>query len=194
LARAAIRRAEENVGRAFDELRRAVLGLHPAMLDDLGILYALGWLIRQFELSGTDAVIQAKLAVEESAVPVALKIVIFRICQEALNNVIKHAHGSRVSVALELAGMDLKLSIADDGVGFGTGAGGHLNLSGVGLPSILRRANSSGGECFVESAIGLGTRIAVLWTVAAGARAATRVRRRLRLGSLFRSHDMPLHI
>jgi signal transduction histidine kinase len=166
LARAAIRRAEENVARTFDELRRTVLDLRPAMLDDLGILHALGWLIRQFELSGTDAVIQATLVADERAVPVALKIVIFRICQEALNNVMKHAHASHVSIALEISGAQLQLSIVDDGVGFVTGAGELPNRSGGGLAGIIRRAGSSNGECGVDSAAGLGTRITVRWALA----------------------------
>jgi signal transduction histidine kinase len=166
LARAAIRRAEENVTRTFDELRRTVLNLRPAMLDDLGILHALGWLIRQFELSGTDAVIQGRLVAEEGAVPVALKIVIFRICQEALNNTMKHAHASHVSVALELTGVQLQLSIVDDGVGFVTAAGKYLDRSAGGLAGIIRRANSSKGECCVDSAAGLGTRVTVRWLLA----------------------------
>jgi signal transduction histidine kinase len=166
LARAAIRRAEENVARTFDELRRTVLDLRPAMLDDLGILYALGWLIRQFELSGTDAVIQGRLVAEEGAVPVALKIVIFRICQEALNNVMKHAHASHVSVALEITGVELQLSIGDDGAGFVTGDGELMNRSSGGLPGIIRRANSSNGNCCVDSVAGLGTRITVRWPLA----------------------------
>lgn len=165
LARAAILRAEETVARTFDELRRTVLDLRPAMLDDLGILHALGWLIRQFELSGTDAVVQGRLAVEEGAVPAALKIVIFRICQEALNNVMKHAQARHVCVALELTGVQLHLSIADDGVGFVTGPGEQLNRSGGGLPGIVLRAGSSNGECCVDSTAGLGTRITVRWTL-----------------------------
>jgi signal transduction histidine kinase len=166
LARAAIRRAEENVARTFDELRRTVLDLRPAMLDDLGILHSLGWLIRQFELSGTDAVIQGQLMAEEGAVPAALKIVIFRICQEALNNVMKHAHASHVCVALEIIGVDVRLSIADDGDGIASGTGDLLNRSGGGLAGIMRRANSSNGTCQVDSAGGQGTRITVRWPLA----------------------------
>lgn len=163
LARAAIRRAEENVARTFDELRRTVLDLRPAMLDDLGILHALGWLIRQFELSGTDAIIQSRLLAAEGAVPVSLKIVIFRICQEALNNVIKHALASHVRVTLEICGDDLHLSIEDDGGGIASGTGELFNRSGGGLPGILRRATSSNGSCSVDSAGGRGTRITIRW-------------------------------
>jgi signal transduction histidine kinase len=163
LARAAIRRAEENVSRTFDELRRTVLDLRPAMLEDLGVVHALGWLIRQFELSGTDAVIQSDLAAEEGAIPIALKIVIFRVCQEALNNVIKHANASRVAVALAVDGADLQLSIEDDGGGIGAGTQDLFNRSGGGLPGIIRRANSSNGKVSVDSPGGNGTRITIRW-------------------------------
>jgi signal transduction histidine kinase len=169
LARAAIQRAEENVARTFDELRRTVLDLRPAMLDDLGIVHALRWLIRQFELSGTDVSIQSKLLADDGAVPVALRIVIFRICQETLNNVIKHAHARHVAVSLDIAGAALQLSIEDDGGGMSVTKSDILNRSGGGLPGIARRANSSHGTLTVDSANGRGTRITICWPLASPA-------------------------
>lgn len=169
LARAAIQRAEENVARTFDELRRTVLDLHPVMLDDLGIVHALRWLIRQFELSGTDVSIRSELMEDDGAVPIALKIVIFRICQETLNNVIKHAHASNVAVALDIAGAELQLSIEDDGGGMAIATPDIFNRSGRGLPGIAKRANSSNGKLTVDSAAGRGTRITIRWQLAAPA-------------------------
>jgi signal transduction histidine kinase len=166
LARAAIRRAEENVARTFDELRRTVLDLRPAMLDDFGVVHALRWLIRQFELSGSDAAIHADLLAEEGAIPRVLKIVIFRVCQEALNNVIKHANASRVTVALTIDEGQLQLSIEDNGGGIDAGAQGMLNRSGGGLAGIILRATSSQGKVSVVSAAGNGTRITILWPLA----------------------------
>jgi signal transduction histidine kinase len=166
LARAAIRRAQDNVSRTFDELRRTVLDLRPAMLDDFGVVHALGWLIRQFELSGTDAAIQSDLAADETAIPVVLKIVIFRVCQEALNNVMKHANASRVTVALAVHEGHLQLSIEDDGGGIGAGTQDLFNRSGGGLPGIIRRANSSNGQVSVDSTGGNGTRITIRWPLA----------------------------
>lgn len=166
LARAAIQRAEENVARTFDELRRTVLDLHPAVLDDLGIVHALRWLIRQFELSGTDVCIHSELMADDGAVPVALKIVIFRVCQETLNNVIKHANARHVIVALEIAGTDLLLSIEDDGRGMAVAAPDALKRSGSGLPGIAWRAHSSNGELTVDSTSGVGTRITIRWPLA----------------------------
>jgi signal transduction histidine kinase len=166
LARAAIQRAEENIARTFDELRRTVLDLHPAVLDDLGIVHALRWLIRQFELSGTDVCIQSKLMADDGAVPITLKIVIFRVCQETLNNVIKHANARHVVVALEIAGADLLLSIEDDGGGMAVATTEVFNRSGSGLPGIAWRAHISNGKLTVDSASGRGTRITIRWALA----------------------------
>lgn len=163
LVQAAVRRAEENVARAFEELRRTVMDLRPSILDDLGILPALGWLIRQFELSGTDTIIEGNLMADERAIPAALKIVIYRVCQEALNNVVKHADASRGTVALVIVGDELLLSIEDDGRGFAATANDIANRSGGGLPGILRRAKSSNGSFHVDSSCGGGTRLTICW-------------------------------
>lgn len=167
LAHAAIERAEANIARTFDELRRTVLDLRPAMLDDLGVVHALRWLIRQFSLSGTDVLIETRLPADDSAVPGALKIAIFRICQEALNNVIKHAHASHVTVALDVTEGELRLSIADDGSGIKVPAD-IFNRSGGGLAGIARRAKSSHGILAVDSADGSGTRIVIRWPLPHG--------------------------
>lgn len=164
LARAAIQRAEENVGRSFEELRRAVRDLRPAILDDLGTVQALRWLIRQFELSGTDVSIQSRFMVDDGAVPVALKIVIFRICQEMLNNAIKHAQASRVVVELDLTGVTLTMSITDDGRGMAAAPTDVFQpAGGGGLAGIARRVSCSHGELTIDSAAGRGTRLTVRW-------------------------------
>ena len=163
LALAAVQRAEETVSRTFDELRRAVLDLRPAMLDDLGIVIALGWLIRQFELSGSDAAIKSKITTDDAAVPNSLKIVIFRICQETLNNIIKHAQANHVVVELGIVGSTLQLLIEDDGVGMQVAAKDIFNKSAGGLIGVSRRAKSSNGKLTIASADGCGTRITICW-------------------------------
>ncbi len=160
---AALERAGQNVARAFAELRRTVLDLHPVMLDDLGLVHALGWLIRQFELSGSAARIDRQLDADEHAVPPALKPVIFRICQEALNNIARHAGASRAQVTLAVAGGCLRLAIEDDGCGIAAAASELAGRSGGGLAGILRRAAGPGGQCHIETARGRGTRITVTW-------------------------------
>jgi two-component system sensor histidine kinase UhpB len=129
-------------------------------------VHALEWLVRQFELSGADTVMHAHLAADEQAIPAALKTVIFRICQEALNNVIKHAGAGQVKVALAIGGGNLRLLIEDDGGGIAAGAAEIFKRAGGGLPGIMRRANSSHGECSIATARGRGTRITVCWQLA----------------------------
>lgn len=163
---AALARAGQNVARAFAQLRRTVLDLHPVMLDDLGLVHALGWLIRQFERSGGAARIDRQLDADEQAVPQALKPTIFRICQEALNNIARHAGASHARVTLAIDGGCLRLAIEDDGCGIAAAASELAGRSGGGLAGIMRRAAASGGQCRIETARGHGTRIAVTWTVA----------------------------
>lgn len=161
-AGAALQRATRNVARAFEELRRTVMDLRPSMLDDLGILPTLAWLVREFEQSGADVDIEADLIVEEHEIPAELRIVIFRVCQEALNNVVRHARARRASLLMAKAGPMLHLQVEDDGAGFAM-APDLFHRSGGGLAGIVRRVKASGGDCAVESSPGQGTRICVCW-------------------------------
>ena len=160
-----IGRANGHVTQAFDELRRTVINLRPAMLDDLGIVPTLGWLVRQFELSGSGLHIWADLAVAEQAVPPHLKITIFRICQEALNNIIRHARASRAVLSLTLDGDALRLGIDDDGCGMPDNTSRPHRPAG-GMAGIHWRAASSGGRCDITSGPGTGTQIRVAWRLA----------------------------
>jgi signal transduction histidine kinase len=161
-AQAALQRAAHNVARTFEELRRTVMDLRPSMLDDLGILPTLAWLVREFEHSAADFSIDVELIVEELDIPAELRIVIFRVCQEALNNVCKHARASHAVLLMARTGQMLHLQIEDDGAGFAM-ASGIFHRSGGGLAGIVRRVNASGGDCAVESSPGRGTRIRICW-------------------------------
>jgi signal transduction histidine kinase len=83
---------------------------------------------------------------------------VYRLAQEALNNVLKHAHATRVSVRLAADGAGTLLEIADNGVGFEPSADG---ADGYGLPGMRERAERLGGTLEVESAPGKGTRVRV---------------------------------
>jgi signal transduction histidine kinase len=160
-----IGRANRHVTQAFDELRRTVINLRPAMLDDLGILPTLRWLVREFELSGRGLHIRADLSVPELAVPPHLKITIFRICQEALNNIVRHARASHAVLALTVADDLLYLAIDDNGCGLPERKQGLPRPAG-GMAGIHWRAASSGGHCDITSVAGQGTQIRVAWPLA----------------------------
>ncbi len=102
---------------------------------------------------------------QESKVPDRLKIVIFRLLQEALNNVVKHGKAELVSVSLKGAGNRIELLVADNGKGFDADqVQAQRSLGGgFGLHSMNERAELSGGSLFIESNRGAGTIVRVSW-------------------------------
>lgn len=151
------------------ELRRVCLDLRPSMLDDLGILPTLSWLLRDVEEAGSGLAIGKVVTVEEADVPEQLKIVVFRIVQEALCNIAKHADASRVRVVFLRTENDLRLVIEDNGAGFdpSTVADRSRTGRGLGVRGMKERARLSGGDYTLESAPGKGTRIQVSWPLEA---------------------------
>jgi signal transduction histidine kinase len=92
----------------------------------------------------------------------ASEIALFRIVQEALNNVAKHAHAGRVHITLERAGAQLVLTVADDGVGLGTTTpSGTRQRRGLGMVTMRERTQAVGGEFEIGAAPGRGTRVLV---------------------------------
>jgi len=154
----------------ISELRRISTDLRPKLLDDLGLLPTLEWYCRGVEEACSDVHVECHLAVAESQVPHALKLDIFRIVQEALSNVINHAKARRARLSLHTSMNELILVIEDDGEGFDLGMAtsrrdGSLNL---GLQSIRKRVEATGGRLLLESIGQRGTRIGGAWRLDAG--------------------------
>lgn len=150
---------------ALAELRHVATGLRPSMLDDLGILATLSWYFRELALARHCIEIQTHILVEESDIPVPLKITIFRILQEAVCNIIKHAKADHIRVTLMRVSDSLHLVVEDNGQGFDLSLQDKycsLNTS-FGLVSMQERAEFSGGSYRIESVVGKGTRISVSW-------------------------------
>ncbi len=150
---------------AIDEVRRISMDLRPAILDDLGILATIDWFCREFQQVHPNVTIDKRVTVAEGEVPEILKIVIYRIVQEAFNNVAKHARADRANVELARIGARLELRITDNGRGFdyeGCRSGGN-GYKGIGLQSMGERAELSGGELRIDSRPGQGTRLEVVW-------------------------------
>ncbi len=150
---------------AFEELRSVSMNLRPAIIDDLGILATLSWFFREFETACQGIKVERFFGIEEEGIPIPLKIIIFRIVQEATNNIAKHANASHVRVSLKRTGNTLHLSINDDGDGFDPAGAGKSRPfgKGLGLLSMKERAELSGGTYAIESRVGEGTRIDVSW-------------------------------
>lgn len=141
---------------ALAEARAAVQGLRPPMLDDLGLEAAL----RALAASAVDVDVACELdpgALDEDAAPDHVQAALYRIAQEALQNVAKHAGASRVVVELTQNRDELVLRVRDDGEGFDEDAVGR----GFGLETIRQRAALLGGSAVVNSARGRGTDLTV---------------------------------
>jgi PAS domain S-box-containing protein len=149
---------------AINEVRSISMGLRPSMLDDLGLVATIGWFCREFQSLHPTIRIKKQVELEESEVPDVLKIVVFRILQEALNNIGKHAGASSVSVELTRTDGSLRLVVEDDGRGISSEV---LRAGkGLGLGSMKERAKLSCGRLTVDTTHSTGTVVQVVWPLA----------------------------
>jgi signal transduction histidine kinase len=160
-AREEFDQALELAQRMVRETRRVVANLRPTTLDDFGLAAALRLQVEELRAEGWQVSYQEALGPER--LPPLLETALFRVAQEALTNVRKHAQITRVRVGLERAGREVRLMVEDEGRGFtpealmrGTGAGER-----VGLPGMRERVAMLGGCCEVKSHPGAGTRVSV---------------------------------
>jgi signal transduction histidine kinase len=97
--------------------------------------------------------------------PLEQKVAVYRVAQEALNNVVKHSEAARVSVTLLDDGAELHLVVTDDGRGFDVGS---ISPDSFGLAIMSERAEATGGRMAIESTPGKGTVVSVVWTLDGG--------------------------
>jgi PAS domain S-box-containing protein len=135
--------------------------LRPPMLDDHGLLAALRWIGGQFSRrAGIPITVQGPGDLARLAP--AIEIALYRIMQEALTNVTKHAHASHVTISLTVQPGNLELVVADDGDGFDANAASRRGSAvGWGLITMRERAEAIGGILTIESAPSRGTRLIV---------------------------------
>ncbi len=145
---------QSTVRSAIADIRRLVYELRPPSLDELGLIGAIQERAAQESTSGVsvNVVCSEELPVLSAAVEVAA----YRITQEALVNVIRHAHAHRCFIHLEIKQGWLQVEIADDGIGLKTGY-----RAGVGLLSMRERAEELGGTCEISQSQGGGTKVSV---------------------------------
>jgi signal transduction histidine kinase len=153
--------------KTIEEVRRIVKDLRPSILDDLGILATIRWLCREFQGVYAGVKIETTIDVEENEVPLYLKTTIYRIMQEALNNVAKHSQADFVHLQLQKTESHLNLSIQDNGRGFNLDKAMALKTShrGFGLASMRERAELSGATFSIDTVTGKGTTIKIVWPV-----------------------------
>ncbi len=154
--------------RSIEETRNIYMGLRPPMLDNAGLLATLEWLRGECMKLYPQRHIELEAGIAEEEIPESLKVNIFRIAQEALNNVAKHSEAEWVDISLSKDGGGIELVVSDDGVGMDLDTIMLTSTStSLGLSSMRERAELTGGSFAIESTPGEGTTIRASWPIKA---------------------------
>jgi len=145
---------------SVEEVRRVSMGLRPSVLDDLGIGATLNWFARDFARAMPDVRVYADIDIEETDIDSLVKTEIFRIAQEAFNNIAKHAEANAVELSLTAEADEIVLRIRDNGRGI---VGPDSMQAGVGLHSMQERAELTGGEFFIVTRDARGVALIGRW-------------------------------
>jgi signal transduction histidine kinase len=141
-------------------VHRIAADLRPAMLDDLGLAPAIEWQLQRFRET-TGAATELRLSHDELELHPRIINTLYRLIQECLTNVARHARASHVKVTLEHARDFITIEVADDGRGFAAGemrTDAHAaSQKTFGLMGLRERVHGLGGELSIESGIGRGT-------------------------------------
>ena len=154
--------------RSIEETRNIYMGLRPPMLDNVGLLATLEWLRNECMKLYPQRHIELETGVAEEEIPENLKVNIFRIAQEALNNIAKHSKAEWVDITLSNDGNGIELVISDDGVGMNLDQILQTSTArSLGLTSMRERAELTGGSFSIESTPGEGTTTRAFWPIEA---------------------------
>lgn len=141
-----------------ERIRDVTASLRPQVLDDFGIEAAIKWHIEEFLCESVELKVEFHSTGLKGRLPEEVETVLYRVCQEALNNVVKHADASKVTIWLTSSHPRVILTVRDDGTGFEmSGAGGD----GIGLLGMRERVSAVGGTFRVVSEPKGGTVIRV---------------------------------
>ncbi len=145
------RRMREITAQAIDEVGRLARGLHPMALDDHGLDAALNRYVAEFSKTHDVRVQLALNGLASARLPHAVQVALYRILQETLTNVARHARARTVRVDFRHTVRALEVSVRDDGRGFDTSAAALSSASHLGLRSIRERATLLGGTATFQS-------------------------------------------
>ncbi|MFG1948834.1 sensor histidine kinase [Nonomuraea sp. NPDC048826] len=153
-ADALLRELRTGMDAVAGDIRELVYGLRPPALDDLGLARAVRELADQ---ASPEVKIDVSVEGELSELPAAVEVAVYRIVQEALTNVRRHARAEQARISLQREPGVLRVTVTDDGAGLPEG-----RRSGVGLSSMRERAAELGGICVISGKPGEGTRVEVM--------------------------------
>ena len=159
---------EQIVSKVQDTIKETKIiyrSLRPSILDDFGIIATINWSCREFQDVYAGIRIEKSLELQEEEVPESLKLVVYRLLQEALNNVVKHSGASLVRLSLRKKEGNLELSVEDNGQGFDLKEviSEESHISGLGLASMKERAELFGGSFEIFTRNRRGTTIRASW-------------------------------
>lgn len=155
--------ARDIIHHCLGQLRLLVYDLRPSMLDDFGLAPAVRWYV-ETHLQASGLRVITDIEGIEGRLPATMETALYRICQESLANVVKHAGATRVVLHITATSEQVSLTVSDNGVGFDPEeqAGAGDGRSGIGLLSIRERAEALDGSLTVYSVRDRGTQIHVL--------------------------------
>jgi signal transduction histidine kinase len=157
-----------NIQLAIEQVRNMYTQLMPTVLDDLGIVATLSWFCREFQKDHPNILVESQFKVREEEIAGDLRLVIFRIVQNAFASVTAHSKAGSTRVSLVQEDGYVKLDIGDNGAAFDVSHAVSFTCPdcALGLISMKRRAELSGGSFEIGSAEGGGTFVRVQWTIA----------------------------
>ncbi|MGU7780101.1 ATP-binding protein [Burkholderia sp. PU8-34] len=160
---ATVLRIRETIG----EVRQICGELRPPMLDKLGLPAALASLCRRIERDTETLSIEFNCDVDDDDVPEHLKADMFRVAQEALNNIVKHAQATEILLGLRHDAGRVLLTIQDNGIGYETRplTTGDAHTTGLGLIGMQHRVESHGGTFSIRSSAATGTLVSAAWAL-----------------------------
>jgi signal transduction histidine kinase len=145
---------------ALDEIHRVIRELRPTMLDHLGLIPALRW-YAETRLGGPGIRFRIRVIGDARRLPPPIETTLFRVVQEAINNIARHSHAGHADFVFEFADHNIEVHITDDGIGFDAAGvmGAPDGRRGLGLMGMEERISTAGGEFHLRSAPGKGTTI-----------------------------------
>jgi len=153
-----LNKVRKELSEEADNVRRLMAGLRPPLLEERGLVPALREMLGRF---GTDQAVETDfISMSPVELHADLETLAYRVVQEALSNAAKHARATRVTVGVEVSGGQLRIEVADDGVGFDpTRVREFLQMGRVGLASMRERIELANGTFAVHSTPGRGAQI-----------------------------------
>lgn len=160
VSRTRLKKLRTDVEDMMEQTRQVVRDLRPPMLDEIGLVGSL----KELTDSRAEQGIELTLSVrgEERRLPDLMEAALFRIAEEALNNIRRHSQATRIEIVVEFAAEEVRLRLSDNGVGFVLPTYRELvGKSKFGIVDMSERARLAGGNFRIESAVGRGTVITV---------------------------------